>query len=107
MSLELFYGSGGAALVAVGLYGLLVSPRALSRLLAVNVMSSGVFLMLVALARRTTDVAPDPVPHAMVLTGIVVAVSATAVGVALVTRLEGAQGAAVESDSDVGGEAPP
>ena len=45
----------------------------------------GVFMMLVALASRTTGIAtrPDPVPHAMVLTGIVVAVSATALGLAL------------------------
>ena len=61
----------------------------LRRLLGLNVLGSGVFMMLVALASRTTDIAtrPDPVPHAMVLTGIVVAVSATALALALLRRM--------------------
>ena len=50
-------------------------------------MSSGVFLVLVALARRVPGPEPDPVPHAMVITGIVVAISATAMAVVLARRL--------------------
>jgi multicomponent Na+:H+ antiporter subunit C len=43
---------------------------------------------LVAVAYRGLDQAPDPVPQALVLTGIVVAVSATALALALWSRLE-------------------
>jgi len=48
-----------------------------------------VFHVLVAVAYRGIDRAPDPIPHALVLTGIVVAVSATALALALARRLEG------------------
>jgi hypothetical protein len=56
--------------------------------LAINVMGAGVFMMLIAVAYRGPDLAPDPVPHALVLTGIVVAVSATALALALARRLD-------------------
>jgi len=57
-------------------------------------LGSGVFLMLVALGGRTPGNVPDPVPHAMVITGIVVAVSATALALALVLRVQAATGRA-------------
>lgn len=86
MTNEMFFAIGGAGLVALGLYGLLALQHMLRRILAVNIMGSGVFMILVALAARS-DGDPDPVPHAMVLTGIVVAVSATALAIALACRL--------------------
>ena len=89
MSLALLYGLAGIALVAMGLYAALAARHVLRRLLGLNVLGSGVFMMLVALASRASDIAtrPDPVPHAMVLTGIVVAVSATALALALLRRM--------------------
>ncbi|MGE0593956.1 MAG: cation:proton antiporter subunit C [Vicinamibacterales bacterium] len=82
-----WYIVAGAALVAMGIVGVGVCPTALRRILALNIMGSGVFLLLVAPADRLAGRAPDPVPHAMVLTGIVVAVSATALALALTRRL--------------------
>jgi multicomponent Na+:H+ antiporter subunit C len=78
----------GAVLFAVGLHGLTVRPHLLQKVLAFNVMGNGVFLLLVTLAPRMGTGAPDPVPQAMVLTGIVVAVSATALALALVRRVQ-------------------
>ena len=49
---------------------------------------AGVFQLLIAVAYRGLDQAPDPVPQALVLTGIVVAVSATSLALALWQRLE-------------------
>jgi multicomponent Na+:H+ antiporter subunit C len=83
----ILYSLVGAALFALGLRGALVQPSLLGRVLAINVCGSGVFLVFVATAYRGPDLAPDPVPHALVLTGIVVAVSATALAVALGRRL--------------------
>jgi multicomponent Na+:H+ antiporter subunit C len=57
------------------------------KILALNILGSGVFMLLTALARRSGGAEPDPVPHAMVLTGIVVAVSATAFALALARRV--------------------
>lgn len=84
------YMLAGAALFAVGLHGLTVRPQLIQKVLAFNVMSNGVFLLLVTLAPRPSAAAPDPVPQAMVLTGIVVAVSATALALSLVRRVEAA-----------------
>jgi multicomponent Na+:H+ antiporter subunit C len=78
--------------VALGLRAALLQTALLQRIVAVNVMGSGVFLMLIAVAYRGPGVAPDPVPHALVLTGIVVAVSATALALALVRRLHAEPG---------------
>jgi multicomponent Na+:H+ antiporter subunit C len=96
MSLALLYGLAGIVLVAMGLYAALAARHVLRRLLGLNVLGSGVFMMLVALASRSVAVAghPDPVPHAMVLTGIVVAVSATALALALLRRMHRHDGSA-------------
>lgn len=80
---EVVYGLAGVLLLAAGLRGALLQRVVLGRVLAINVCGAGVFLMLVALAYRGPELAPDPVPHALVLTGIVVAISATALALAL------------------------
>lgn len=90
MTGPVIFGLVGAALFCMALYGVITASEALRRILAVNVMCSGVFLVLVALARRAPGPLPDPVPHAMVITGIVVAVSATALAIVLVNRLRDA-----------------
>ena len=92
MSPLLTYGVAGAVLIAIGLYALIVRRHLLRKILAVNVVGNGVFLVLVALAQRSG--VPDPVPQAMVLTGIVVAVSATALALALAVRVRDATGRA-------------
>lgn len=81
------YALTGVALFVLGLYGLIVLPHLLRKILAFNVMGIGIFLFLVTLAGRESVNTPDPVPLAMVLTGIVVAVSATALALAIARRL--------------------
>jgi multicomponent Na+:H+ antiporter subunit C len=79
----------GAALLGLGLYGLIASPQPLRKILAFNVMGSGVFLMFGIVARKgaAAGLSSDPVPQAMVITGIVVAFAASALAVALLLRL--------------------
>lgn len=93
MTAATLYALGGVVLVAIGLFGLIVHTHLVRKVLALNVMGSGVFLVLVGLADRTGG-PPDPVPHAMVLTGIVVAVSATAVALVLAVRVKSLTGRA-------------
>ena len=88
-----FYALTGVGLFTLGLYALIKHRHLLRKILAINVMGSGVFLVLVALSTRVQQ-APDPVPHAMVITGIVVAISATALALALMLRLRDASGQA-------------
>lgn len=87
-------GITGALLVGLGLYGLITDPQPLRKLLAFNLLGSGVFLLFGVLARRgaAAGIAADPVPQAMVITGIVVAFSATALAVALLLRFFDATG---------------
>jgi len=87
MSHVFLYALFGVGLFTLGLYALIVHRHLLRKILAINVMGSGVFLVLVALAARTGGAVPDPVPHAMVITGIVVAISATALALALMLRV--------------------
>jgi len=82
----------GAALFAIGFYSLLVQAHLLRRIMAVNVMGSGVFLAYIAISAQTPGPIPDPVPQAMVLTGIVVSVCATGLALALADRVQAATG---------------
>ncbi len=91
MNIDFFYALTGVGLFTLGLYALIKHSHLLRKILAINVMGSGVFLVLVALSARNQQ-APDPVPHAMVITGIVVAISATALALALMLRLRDASG---------------
>lgn len=79
-SLE-FFALVGLVLWLLGLEGLFLAGSMLRRVVAINVMSSGVFMIMVALAARSDD--PDPVLQALVVTGLVVGVSATALAVRL------------------------
>jgi multicomponent Na+:H+ antiporter subunit C len=96
----MLYGLCGAALVGIGLYGLLTEPRLLRKIIAFNLVGSGVFLLFGVVARRGADagLGGDPVPQALVITGIVVAFSATALAIALLLRLHEVGGGATLDD---------
>lgn len=81
----------GALLFVLGLHALIARRHLLIRILALNIMGSGIFMILLANAARGAG-PPDPVPHALVLTGIVVAVSATALALALMLRVRAVTG---------------
>lgn len=85
MSTGMFYALAGIVLFVTGFAGVILQSHLLRKILAFNVMGSGAFLVLVGLGQR--DGAVDPVPQAMVLTGIVVSVAATALALALARRL--------------------
>lgn len=76
----------GAGLFCLGLHAVMARPHLFWKVLGVNVMANGAFLVLIAGAGQL-DGAADPVPQAMVLTGIVVAVSATALALGLALRV--------------------
>ena len=87
MSQVLWYALIGSGLFLTGLLGVILLRHLLRRILALNVMGTGVFLIFIALARRAGTL-PDPLPHAMVLTGLVVSVSATALALTLIDRVQ-------------------
>jgi multicomponent Na+:H+ antiporter subunit C len=96
MSATTVYGLYGALAVGLGLYGLIANPSPLRKILAFNILGTGVFLFFGVVARRgaAAGFGGDPVPQALVITGIVVAFSATALAIALLLRLFQAAGSA-------------
>ncbi len=89
MTAGTLFGLCAAVLIGFGLYGLIVNPHPLRKILSFNVIGSGVFLLFGAIAYRgaAAGMGGDPVPQALLITGIVVAFSATALAVALLLRL--------------------
>ena len=89
MSAATLAGLTGALLVGLGLYGLLTQPDPLRKILAFNLLGSGVFLMFGIIARRgaAAGFGADPIPQALVITGVVIAFCATALALALLLRL--------------------
>jgi multicomponent Na+:H+ antiporter subunit C len=85
------YAASGVVVFALALHAVFTHEQAVRRIIAANVLGTGVCLVLVGIAHRIAT-AIDPVPHALVLTGIVVTVSATACGLALAKRLARADG---------------
>lgn len=100
MSSGLLYALGGIGLLVTGTWAVVLRAHLLHKILALNVMASGAFLVLVSAGAMHGDEA-DPVPQAIVITGIVVSISATALGLALALRLAQMTGrAALPEDGD-------
>ena len=89
MSAATVFGLCAAAAAGLGLYGLIANPHPLRKIVSFNLLGSGVFLVFGVVARRgaVAGLGGDPVPQALVITGIVVAFAATALAVALLLRL--------------------
>ncbi len=91
MTTFLVYSLTAALLAGLGVHGLITRRHLLRQIMALNVIAGGVFLLLISTAYRNQGDFADPVPQAMVLTGIVVAISATAFALALLRRIYQAQ----------------
>lgn len=107
MTTTLFYSLVGLALFLLGFHALFTGQRLLTKILSLNVAGSGLFLLIISIAFAAGD-RSDPVLQALVLTGIVVAVSATALALALAGRLQPAAGRTDDAgDAEKPQERPP
>jgi multicomponent Na+:H+ antiporter subunit C len=101
VNVETLLALGASALVGIGLYGVIVLAHPLRKIIAFNVMGSGVFVLFGALAKRgaAAGLHADPVPQALLITAIVVAFAASALAVALIVRvIEATDSASLASD---------
>lgn len=95
------YTLAGLLLFGMGLYALIAYPHLLRKILALNVMGVGVFMVFISIAYQGPTQRADPVPHALVITGIVVAVCATGLALTLATRIQALTGSArLETDEE-------
>lgn len=99
------------ALVAVGLYMVIANDNLVKKVIGINLFQSAILLFFIATAFVDGGDAPivppetdpgelvvaSPLPHVLVLTAIVVGVSLTAVGLALVVRIYNEYGTFYES----------
>lgn len=89
-----------AVLLLIGLYGMLAQQNLVKKLMAMNILQVAVIMFFIALAQKTGGTAPieihglhgidkyiNPLPHALMLTAIVVGVSTTGVALALLIRI--------------------
>ena len=86
MTSMFIFSLAAVAIFALAVYSTIVARQLLRKLIAINVMGSATFLVLIAAAARPPG-EPDPIPHAMVLTGIVVTVAATGLAVTLIRQM--------------------
>jgi multicomponent Na+:H+ antiporter subunit C len=86
-------------LFCIGLYTVIVRRNIIKKLIGLNIMETAVFLFYISVGYLEGGIAPirvggadpsrmvNPIPQALILTGIVVAVSVTALAMALVILL--------------------
>lgn len=86
MSQVLLFNLCSTLMLAIGLCGFLLSSDFLRKLLALNIIGMAIFMLLISVANHDPS-RIDPVPHALVLTGIVVAAAGTALGLNLASKI--------------------
>lgn len=88
----LLFAATAVVLFVMGLQSLLSRRHLLRKIMGLNIMAAGVFLLFISVAYRNRNVFTDPVPQAMVITGIVVSISATGFALALARRIRAETG---------------
>ncbi|MCR9184445.1 MAG: cation:proton antiporter subunit C [Halieaceae bacterium] len=88
-----------AVLLMIGLYALISKQNLVKKIMALAIFQSAVFLFFITMSRVDGGTAPiiqagvsgqifsNPLPQVLILTAIVVGISTTALGLAIVVRL--------------------
>lgn len=95
-------------LMMLGFYVVIARGNLVKKLVGLFIFQTAVFLLYIAIGKVEGGTAPiieagfetysNPLPHVLILTAIVVAVSTTAVGLALVVRIKKAYGTVEEDE---------
>ncbi len=95
-------------LMMTGFYIVISQGNLLKKIVGLNLFQASVFILYISLGKVADGNAPiftegvtvysNPLPHVLILTAIVVGVATTAVGVALVVRINEAYGSVEEDD---------
>lgn len=103
-------------LMMSGFYIVIAHGNLVKKIVGLNIFQTSVFLLYISMGRVQGGTAPiitdgfqvysNPLPHVLILTAIVVGVSTTALGLALVVRIKESFGS-VEEDEIQDQEGPP
>ncbi len=96
-------------LMMIGLYTIIARENLVKKIMGLNLFQVSVILFYVAIAKVEGGTAPilldrpdvvysNPLPHVLMLTAIVVGISVTALGLALVIRIQRAYGTTEEAE---------
>ncbi len=97
-------------LMMAGFYVVISSGNLIKKIVGLNVFQTSVFILYISMSKVTGGTAPivvegaesvvysNPLPHVLILTAIVVGVATTALGLALVVRINEAYGSIEEED---------
>jgi multicomponent Na+:H+ antiporter subunit C len=96
---------GAVIIFVIGLYMVIAHPNLMKRIIGINIMSSAVFYFFVAIGNISGGEVPivnpealtpalfiNPLPSALILTGIVISVSITVYALALIIKIYQAYG---------------
>ena len=96
------------ALMMVGFYVVIAQGNLVKKVVGLNIFQVSVFVFYISISKVKGGTAPilaegievygNPLPHVLILTAIVVGVSTTALGLALVVRINEAYGSIEEDD---------
>ena len=95
-----YYEAASMILFGIGFTTMLLHPNLIKKIIGLNIMDTAIYLFLAAKGYIEGKIAPiivngdlametyiNPIPSSLVLTGIVVSVSVTAISLSLVQRL--------------------
>jgi len=100
-------------LFLVGIYGMLIKPNLIRKLMAMNILQVAVIIFFITIAVKDQATVPiaqshnqptlsshyiNPLPHALMLTAIVVSISTTGVALALAVRIHRRYGTLEETE---------
>ena len=97
-------------LMMIGLYTLIARGNLVKKIVGLNVFQASVFLFFISLGKVDGGSAPilaegitrysNPLPHVLILTAIVVGISTTALGLAIIVRIREAYGTIEDVEID-------
>jgi multicomponent Na+:H+ antiporter subunit C len=95
-------------LLVIGLYMVVASQNLVKKIVGLNVFQASVFVLYITMGKVTGGTAPiiadgfdiysNPLPHVLILTAIVVGVATTALGLALIVRINESYGSIEENE---------
>ncbi len=105
-----------AILLMIGFYAVIAKGNLIKKLIGLSIFQSAVFLLYITMNKVTGGTAPiiqadspdqiysNPLPQVLILTAIVVGISTTAMGLAIVVRIKEAYGTIEEHEINEIGE---
>ena len=95
-------------LMMLGFYALIARGNLVKKIVGLNVFQASVFLLFISMGKVSGGTAPilderftiysNPLPHVLILTAIVVGVATTALGLAIIVRINEACGTLEEDE---------